>query len=84
MANLCGVDQKMLAEVLSQIAKVGRPLSFSFYIYFLTSVQMLTQNTIFKLQETDTKEQDEPNGPEIGIYQDRSSITHPSGKRCVI
>lgn len=53
VANLCGIDQKMLAEVLSQIAK-----------------------------ETDTKKQEESNGPEIGIYQDRSSIARPtdSGK----
>lgn len=49
VANLCGIDQKMLAEVLSQIAK-----------------------------ETDTNKKDESNGPEIGIYQDRSSITGPS------
>ncbi|MED6256707.1 hypothetical protein ATANTOWER_006160 [Ataeniobius toweri] len=50
VANLCGVDQKMLAEVLSLIA------------------------------QDSNKKQDESNdnGPEIGIYQDRSSISEPS------
>ncbi|XP_015240954.1 PREDICTED: protein kinase C delta type-like isoform X1 [Cyprinodon variegatus] len=55
VANLCGVDQKMLAEVLSLIAK-----------------------------ENEVKKQDDCNGPEIGIYQDRSSITSPSGKTCTV
>ncbi|XP_014916362.1 protein kinase C delta type-like [Poecilia latipinna] len=45
VANLCGVDQKLFAEVLSQFA---------------------TKN--------DTQEEDEP---EIGIYEDRSSIADP-------
>uniref|UniRef100_A0A087X7G7 Protein kinase C n=1 Tax=Poecilia formosa TaxID=48698 RepID=A0A087X7G7_POEFO len=46
VANLCGVDQKLFAEVLSQ----------------------------FATQKNDTQEEDEP---EIGIYEDRSSIADP-------
>uniref|UniRef100_A0A3Q2QA33 Protein kinase C n=2 Tax=Fundulus heteroclitus TaxID=8078 RepID=A0A3Q2QA33_FUNHE len=47
VANLCGLDQKMLADVLSEINK---------------------QND---------RKQDDSNGPDIGIYQERSGITDP-------
>ena len=91
VANLCGINQKLLAEALSHISQVDLSIvATSELVYYQVMIQFMDIVVIliwvFRVQQASflpqkpAKKTDD--GSAIGIYQDfKSAKADPSGKK---
>lgn len=84
VANLCGINQKLLAEALSQVSQVCT-LTVYFHLFgqfmWMHSVRNFLTN--FFSPQKSVKKSDNSNAADIGVYQDIQSATaDPSGEMC--
>lgn len=77
VANLCGINQKLLAEALTQVSQVCTVCFF--LAQFIATIYIVC----FSNCQKSLRKSDEDNAGDIGVYQDVGSATAGSvGKMC--
>lgn len=74
VANLCGINQKLLAEALSQVSQVCTPRFF--LAQFTATIYIVCY---FSNCQKSLRKSDEHNAGDVGVYQDVGSATADSG-----
>ena len=94
VANLCGINQKLLAEALTYISQVDLSIvatselvHYQVMIPFIDMVMILIR--VFRFQQASVLPQKPAkkldDGSDIGIYQDfKSAEADPSGKKLLL